>query len=495
MSKVVILGLTGLNPMFVQRWLHELPNLAAMQQEGVWGSLESTVPPYGPPVWLSILCGKNSGAFGIWDHFAREGFSYTCTREVDSTLLEERVKCLHHILPKLAQRVALVNVPYTWPPLRIPSGYCLSAAPPRKTPEGGDPGFLAWPEGLAGEIAGLLGDYEPSASLPPGTMDSLQILERLQKGDAQRVSLTKWFLRDKGCDVVLTAFPTIERATTLFLRYEDKRHPHYAPDHPQAGMLRKSYRWVDEQVGEVREAAGSDTTLMVFSPYGSQRSNGTVLLNEWLAANNYLSLREYPDQVSPWSSQDVDWPRTRCWAEGNAGQLYINLAGREAEGAVDPAHYERFLAELSDKLGRLTTQDGTELAAQVTRKEDIHSGPFSENGPDLFVSFDEYRWYTDDRVGHGKGTIVRPSGADEPSEEAHGRFGYFALAGPEVPSKGELPDISTLSIAPTTIDILGMNVPPDMERPPILSLLRDKQAESPAGAEQKVRSRLEALGY
>jgi predicted AlkP superfamily phosphohydrolase/phosphomutase len=162
---------------------------------------------------------------------------------------------------------------------------------------------------------------------------------------------------------------------------------------------------------------------------------------------------------------------------------------------VDPADYERLLEELSERLGQLRTRDGTDLAAQVTRREDIHFGPFATYGPDLFVSFDEYRWHTDDSVGHGKGQVVRSSKAEEQPHEAQGRFGYFALAGPGIPSRGELADISTVSIAPTIIDILGMKAPPDMERPSILALLREKQAQSSPGTEQKVRSRLEALGY
>ena len=51
MSKIVVLGLDGLNPELVKRFSDELPNLKKMQQEGIWGDIESIVPATTPQVW------------------------------------------------------------------------------------------------------------------------------------------------------------------------------------------------------------------------------------------------------------------------------------------------------------------------------------------------------------------------------------------------------------------------------------------------------------
>jgi len=54
MHKVVVLGLDGFNPRLVERWLEDLPNLKKMQQEGIWGDIESTVPPTAPQAFTAF---------------------------------------------------------------------------------------------------------------------------------------------------------------------------------------------------------------------------------------------------------------------------------------------------------------------------------------------------------------------------------------------------------------------------------------------------------
>jgi predicted AlkP superfamily phosphohydrolase/phosphomutase len=487
MSKAVVLGLAGLRTRLVQRWLDELPQLRAIQGEGIWGNLESTVPPSGPPAWISLLSGRNPGAFGIWDDSQREGSSYAWERQVDSTVVGQRIKCLHHLLPKMAQRVALVNVPYTWPSPKIPGGFCLSPSPDPQGTGSRERGSLTWPEDIADEVKAVAGEYDPGA-LSPGRGDPGESVESLWKADGRLLSLTRWFIEDKSCDLVVTSLAGLEAAAGRF-------DPEAAEDAHETKMLRDYYRWIDGNLGALRGAIEPETAMVVFAPYGVQRSRGTVLLNEWLTASGYLVLQEYPSRVSAWGSLDVDWERTRCWSRGNSGQLYINLAGREPRGAVHPGDYDGLLAELSDKLGELTAASGGKLPVQVTRQDDLQFGPFAEEGPDLFVAVDGYAWRTDDRVGYGRGEVIRRPGAEDQPAAAHQLLGYFAMAGPGIPARGELADISLLSLAPTIIDVLGQSSPPEMERPSILTLLRDAKTPSPPDDEQKVRSRLEALGY
>jgi len=141
MSKVVVLGLDGFNPELVKGWLDDLPNLKKLQQEGIWGKMESSVPPIAPQTWTCAQSSRNPGVFGFWDFSYRDDFSYGQPKSIDCSVRDKRVNCLHKILPMIGQKVAIINVPLSWPPPRIPGGYSISSY---MTPSL-DRGFT-WPE-------------------------------------------------------------------------------------------------------------------------------------------------------------------------------------------------------------------------------------------------------------------------------------------------------------------------------------------------------------
>ena len=74
--KLVHIGLDGLNPDLVQEWRAELPNLDGLMEEGMWGRMESTVPPITPQAWTCMMSGRNPGQFGFWNFTYRSEYSY-----------------------------------------------------------------------------------------------------------------------------------------------------------------------------------------------------------------------------------------------------------------------------------------------------------------------------------------------------------------------------------------------------------------------------------
>ncbi len=74
MDKLLIIGLDGATFDLIQPWAQEgkLPHLARLLEEGVHGTLRSTIPPMSPPAWTSFVTGKNPGKHGIFDFTARQ---------------------------------------------------------------------------------------------------------------------------------------------------------------------------------------------------------------------------------------------------------------------------------------------------------------------------------------------------------------------------------------------------------------------------------------
>jgi predicted AlkP superfamily phosphohydrolase/phosphomutase len=489
MHKLVVLGVDGLDPDAVQAWLGDLPNLQKMQQEGVWGRIESTVPPAGPQAWISSRCGRNPGAYGLWGDTFRKDFTYDESESANSKVIDERVDCLYKLLPKMGQKVSLINVPITWPPPEIHGGYCVSGSVGKRA-EGG----FTWPESLQQEVDTLVGEYlvDPFCASPNHRLtDTDEIVQRIYQMDTQRWRLLRHFIQEKRCDYVLTVLNGIKFIYGLVREQADPDDSDLQIKH----ALHDYYTWVDLNLGQIRGSFDDDTVLIVYSPYSLKRSEGHVNLNEWLIHRGYLALHEYPEKPTAFKYLNVDWANTKCWSIGNSGKITINLKGREPQGIVAPDAYDTLLDDLRAGISEVRDDHGQFLGVQVWKREAIHFGDYEAYGPDLFIHIDKVPWNTNDWVGYGLGKIVSSGQQEGLGGEYGGMHGYFCLSGSDVPVQGELKGISVLHIPPTGIDVLRLEIPMEMEKPSIFSVAERRKKKSPGEREERVRSRLKALGY
>ena len=491
MSKIIVLGLDGLSPELVEKWSGELPNLSKLKQDGVWANIRCTVPPTAAQAWTSVRSGRNPGAFGFWNETYRDDFVYGEPKQADSDTAE-RVDLLQKMLPKMGQRVAIVNVPASWPPKKIPAGFCVTG------PDTQDPKNFTYPETLADEVKGLVGEYIFRLSedgIACLQMEKDKVLEKVYAMDEQRFTLIKHFIQ-KRCDHILAVIVGPERMAHNFLHYTDETHKRHDPDPKYKNALLDYYKWIDKNVGEVRESLPGDSVFIVMSAYGSQKLDGCINLNEWLIQEGYLTLSEYPAEPTISSELKVDWAKTKAWSTGSNGAIYLNVKGREAQGVVDPEDADKLLDELAEKLKAIPDENGKALNTQIFKRDDIQFGPYVKQGPDMFIYFDECRFASSDAVGYGKGKIHSTDTSKGPDYAAHSPYGYFCMAGSRITAKGKIEGVSLLNIAPTVLDVIGLPIPREMERPSLLAMLKEeKAAPPPPKMEDKVRSRLEALGY
>lgn len=492
MAKIVVLGLDGFSPDFVRRWSNELPNLIKMQKRGIWGVLESTVPPTLPQVWISAQCGRNPGTYGVWDFTYRDDFSYGEKRVVSSEVTR-RVDLMYTILPKKMQRVAMINVPVTWPPPKISAGYAISGL---MIPDF-NLGFT-YPDSLKNEVDELIGEYIidiTEADVGGKEINRDRVLKKIYQMDLQRFILTRYFVNEKNCDCVMTAVMGCTRMLNLFYRGFDSQNRQYSSDSHYEGTLHDYYLWIDRNIGELFEELSKEIVLFIYSGYSAQKLQGRINLNEWLINEGYMNLVDQPQKLTLFRDVKVDWSRTKCWSTGYTGKLYLNMKGREPQGTVDPKDYDKFLDELTAKLKDIPDKVGRPLNTRVWKCDDICFGPYVNYGPDLLVNFDEGRLGTSDLLGHNQGEIYSFDTAKDSHDVAYGLYGYFVITGPGIPEGKELKGVSLLNIAPTVLDILGIPIPRNMERSSILSMVKKDVIPSPEGPEKKVVSRLQFLGY
>ncbi|MFX0088200.1 MAG: alkaline phosphatase family protein, partial [Candidatus Hodarchaeota archaeon] len=65
--KFLVIGLDCASPELVfHEFKNDLPNLSNLAENGVYGTLQSCMPPITVPAWLVMFTGKNPGNLGIY---------------------------------------------------------------------------------------------------------------------------------------------------------------------------------------------------------------------------------------------------------------------------------------------------------------------------------------------------------------------------------------------------------------------------------------------
>ncbi|MDB4433476.1 alkaline phosphatase family protein, partial [bacterium] len=170
---------------------------------------------------------------------------------------------------------------------------------------------------------------------------------------------------------------------------EAPRHPAWEEEaaRQHAYDIQGYYERVDRMLGYVRGRLPEGTLLIVMSDHGHQPYTRMVHLNAWLRDEGFLVLAEGKKTGHVVSKGDVDWSRTHAYGLGFNG-LYLNLAGREGQGIVQPDQAKWLMAEISRRL--MTMRDpknGAQVVLRVDRARDVYSGERLAEGPDMVVGY------------------------------------------------------------------------------------------------------------
>ena len=69
--KVVVLGIDGMDPGFLERHWADLPHLDRLRRDGGFRRLGTTIPPQSPVAWSTFITGLDPGGHGIFDFVHR----------------------------------------------------------------------------------------------------------------------------------------------------------------------------------------------------------------------------------------------------------------------------------------------------------------------------------------------------------------------------------------------------------------------------------------
>jgi predicted AlkP superfamily phosphohydrolase/phosphomutase len=315
-----------------------------------------------------------------------------------------------------------------------------------------------------------LGLAEDTWALNEGVTDDAAFLEQAYAIDSERQEMFFAALGRlrRGC--LVCVFDAADRIQHMFWRYLEPGHPAARGVEPNGhgDAIQRIYERNDALVGRVLEKLRPGDLLMVLSDHGFTSFRRGVNVNAWLHQNGYLALANGKSGSSEWLA-DVDWSRTRAYALGLSG-LFVNLRGREAQGTVEPgAEAEALKAELMAKLGGCRdTGDGAVAIRELFDTRRIYHGPYLDNAPDLIVGYAAgYRVSWDGATGVVSGPVFEDNTkawSGDHCVDPRLVPGVFFCNRPI-----DVADPSLLDIAPTAVQLFGLEPPPYMEGRPLFA--------------------------
>lgn len=498
--RILVIGLDCAAPELLLG--EDLPVIRHLMSNGVFGRLESVIPPITVPAWMCLATSQDPGSLGVYGFRNRVDRSYNGYRTADADWFS--AVTLWDQVAMQGGRSILVGVPPSYPPKRM-NGIRVGCF---LTPDSATDTFT-YPEDVGGRIKELVGEY-PVDVKGFRTSEKDRLLADILAMTRTHFEVVRHLLRTEEWDYFQLVEIGLDRIHHGFWKHHDPLHRQHDPESPYRDVIRRYYQLLDHEIGTLLELVDEDTLILVASDHGARALDGGFCVNEWLIQEGFLTLKSRADRVLPLEEVEVDWSRTRAWSTGGYyARIFLNVQGRENEGVIPLSEVESTKSELATRLENTEDEDGNPLGTRVFRPEAIYSR-VEGIPPDLIVHFGDLAWRAVGGVGYG--TIHVQENDTGPDDCNHAQFGAFVLAGPGVPARGSVEGTHLLDIAPTLLARSGYDIPPSMQGEDLLGLggWAGPDAEGGEGSETAplehdargkgdddpiVRERLKGLGY
>ena len=447
--KVMVIGLDCAPPEHVfEEYAGDIPNITKLRENGVWGPLESIVPPITVPAWMCMMTSKDPGTLGIYGFRNRKDHTYDGLSFATSWSIKEPT--VWDILSQNEKDSIVMSVPPSYPPKEL-RGIQIGCF---LTPN--DEADYTYPKELKAELKANAGEY--IFDVRNFRTDNTQyILDESYKMTEARFKNADYLLANKPWDFFMMVEMGPDRLNHGIWSFIDPNHPRYEPDNPYKESLREYYRYLDGKIGELLDKyADDDTTVLVVSDHGAKAMVGGVCFNEWLMNEGYLGFEEeIPHEITPLNKLTIDWSKTKAWGDGGYyGRLFLNVEGREPNGLIPQADYDAVRDELAAKIEAMVDHEGNPMGNKAIKPEELYE---TTNGvaPDLIVIFGALRWRSVGSLGHGSlYTFENDTGPDEANHAEHGIFIMNNAPG-QTPGRKE--GLHLWDVHCTILDLFGLS--------------------------------------
>ena len=473
-----------------------MANLELLRDGGTWGILQSTQPPLTPPAWVTMMTGLNPGrhqvaAFEEYD-FATNSLRFTNSQSI-------AVETMWEYLSRLGNKVASLNMPWTYPPLAV-NGVLVSGY--------GCPGMqfdytypVEWKEKIEKEIP----DYDMAQRWQKGNLDDETLfeenLERSKRILEHSVELAQLVDRETDWQVMAVE---IQQLDTLLHRLWKYVIPSGWERWPKrAEKLSEFFTQLDTVLDNLTKLASKENDLILMvSDHGHGAIRAKVKPNTLLAEWGYLHkptwiarmfrrLRRHALKLKGKSAtfdrgpKDIiekfglDWSRTKAAAVfvGQNTFIFLNVKGRQPGGIVASGkEYEDLVAELKQRFRQVEDpKTGAQVFANALTPEELYGTEdidHQRTGDLILIGADGYHPIRS----------LREGGFIEHAEDyhlggCHRPEGMYLISGGGVKGSFEM-QAHIADIAPTVYAALAVAPPYELDGEILTQAFREPLPES-----------------
>ena len=395
-----------------------MPFFKSLITEKGFRRYNSVLPTISSVAWASFMTGKNPGAHGIFGFIDRRPSPFKLYLPTGKNL---RSKTLFEIVSDAGKRTISFNVPMTTPPRKV-NGVMVSGFLSTKLHSAVHPPEIA--QKL--EYIGYIIDVDPSLALK----DESTFWEQVYNALEGRKNAVKTFIGQEW-DLFMLHIMETDRVNHFYIHNPEKLHSFYTK--------------LDHYIKGIFEYIPDDADVLLLSDHGFCSIEKEFYVNTYLSRKGLLKFKvEDPKSLNEMDSSTIAYSLI-------PGRIYLNLKGREEMGSIPQGDYNRVRNEIVDMLGELVDNG---IIKRVWLKEELYSGPFLDEAPDIILEpFDgiDIKGDINRKELFGKSSIKGMHTLED---------AFILWIGKELKGNNSF---SIIDIASSILDELGVGRPPDME--------------------------------
>ncbi|TAJ45181.1 hypothetical protein CUJ86_00035 [Methanofollis fontis] len=485
MSRVVVIGIDGLDSGLIQKYEHILPNFQKIKEGSPDVGMHSVFPPDSPTAWTSIYTGQNPAEHGVISF--KDPFSPARLCEYLGTDISG--KTFWDRAGNAGKKVCVV-FPHLGYPVWEVNGVMVGRTTETDIREFD---IQIFPEHLQDRYD--LSDLSPMTSYPLRIGDIIQPTQDLIR---RETDLGLKLFQENDWDLFFIYYSSIDNIEHLFWMYYDPDDPEYSDNNPYESVIPDFYHYYDEHViGPFLSLLEEDMTLIVISDHGhGMRPTKVVNINEMLKRNGLLKTKQngqnpgissadiarrlkssvvnavseyrivgkaaskilshFPGGLGAFTRiTPIEKQGTKAYLSDPSGGLKAySYAGIRIDREFLPAdQYEEIRRQIFTELPEIRDPDtGERIVEWVKSRENVYTGPYLEKYPDVLFKL---------RDDWGVGWDINGSlYSSSPSHKLHSgnhrlESAVFLAYGEKIPIHKQILDLTDIS--PIILDLL--NVP------------------------------------
>jgi predicted AlkP superfamily phosphohydrolase/phosphomutase len=421
MSKLIIIGIDGLDRKYVADHLSELPNFKRIIENSPAVSGVSVFPPDSDTAWSTIYTGLNPAKHGVVDFVDPLERNKVNRKESEYSYVEAfRGKTFWDILGRAGKRVCVIY-PHMAFPIWGLNGFMINPDPADNT-------FHIYPPDY--QFSFDIGKFHSMKRIPRTKNELKEFLAKKREAVKKEFELTEQMMAAEAWDMLFMYSSALDTSMHIFWNYCDTEDPTYPGPNQFDRAIIDFHRLYDDLLGSLLSAAPADASILIISDHGhARRPVKLVNVNEILRRSGFLSakegknagmltmferlkrlavdlaqksgmrpaaqtiLRMFPRIKKMYTKpMNIDFSKTLAHCTDLSGMKAYSYGGVKVyrEKFATQQDFETAMQTIIDTLSNVTLPNSeTKVFEWVKRREEVYTGRHLEKYPEILFNLQE----------------------------------------------------------------------------------------------------------